>query len=109
MNSVASVKDRLKNKSRETGRTLQEMFTLYGLERTIYRISISPYKENFPFLWNTKIFWNRKIMKKYVRNANIIYSGMGFLFTADPLFRSRRGRFAAAEKPGDLGQRSYFG
>ena len=47
MNSVASIKDRLKNKSRETGRTLQEMFTLYGLERTIYRISISPYKENF--------------------------------------------------------------
>ena len=47
MNSVASIKDRLKNKSRETGRTLQEMFTLYGLERTIYRLSVSPYKENF--------------------------------------------------------------
>ena len=47
MNSVASIKDRLKNKSRETGRTLQEMFSLYGLERTIYRLSVSPYKENF--------------------------------------------------------------
>ena len=47
MNSVASIKDRLKNKSRETGRTLQELFTLYGLERTIYRLSVSPYKENF--------------------------------------------------------------
>ncbi len=47
MNSVASIKDRLKNKSRETGRTLQEMFTLYGIERTIYRLSVSPYKENF--------------------------------------------------------------
>ena len=47
MNNVASIKDRLKNKSRETGRTLQELFTLYGLERTIYRLSISPYKENF--------------------------------------------------------------
>ena len=47
MNSVASIKDKLKNKSRETGRTLQELFTLYGLERTIYRLSVSPYKENF--------------------------------------------------------------
>lgn len=47
MNSVASVKDKLKNKSRETGRTLQELFTLYGLERTIYRLSVSRYKENF--------------------------------------------------------------
>ena len=47
MNSVASIKDRLKNKSRETGRTLQELFTLYGLERTIHRLSISRYRENF--------------------------------------------------------------
>lgn len=47
MNNVASVKDRLKNKSRETGKTLQELYTLYGLERTIYRLSVSRYKENF--------------------------------------------------------------
>ena len=56
MNSVASIKDRLKNKSRETGRTLQELFTLYGLERTIYRLSVSPYKENFVLnVWMTDI------------------------------------------------------
>lgn len=47
MTSVASVKDRLKNKSIATGKTMQELFTLYGLERTIYRLSISKYKENF--------------------------------------------------------------
>jgi predicted nucleotidyltransferase component of viral defense system len=47
VNNVASIKDRLKNKSRETGRTLQELFTLYGLERTIYRLSVSHYKGNF--------------------------------------------------------------
>lgn len=47
MNSVASIKDRLKNKSRETGRTIQELFTLYGLERTIYRLSVSRYRDNF--------------------------------------------------------------
>lgn len=47
MRSVASIKDRLKNRSRETGRTLQELFTVYGLERTIYRLSISKYVDNF--------------------------------------------------------------
>lgn len=47
MNSIASIKDKLKNKSHETGRTLQELFTLYGIERTIYRLSVSPYKDNF--------------------------------------------------------------
>lgn len=47
MSSVASVKDRLKNKSRATGKTMQELFTAYGLERTIYRLSKSRYKEHF--------------------------------------------------------------
>ena len=47
MRSVASIKDRLKNRSRETGKTLQELYTVYGLERTIYRLSISKYKDNF--------------------------------------------------------------
>ena len=47
MSNVASVKDRLRNKSKETGKTMQEMLTLYGLERTIYRLSVSEYKEHF--------------------------------------------------------------
>ena len=47
MRSVASIKDRLKNRSRETGRSLQDLFTIYGLERTIYRLSISKYVDNF--------------------------------------------------------------
>ena len=47
MRSVASIKDRLKNRSKESGKTLQELFTVYGLERTIYRLSISKYVDNF--------------------------------------------------------------
>lgn len=47
MRSAASIKDRLKNRSKETGRTLQELFTVYGLERTIFRLSISKYVTNF--------------------------------------------------------------
>ena len=41
MNNVASVKDRLKNKSIATGKTVQELLTAYGLERTIFRLSKS--------------------------------------------------------------------
>ena len=47
MSSVASVKDRLKNKSRSTGKTMQELLTAYDLERSIYRLSKSRYKEHF--------------------------------------------------------------
>lgn len=47
MNNVASVKDRLKNKSIAAGKTVQELLTAYGLERTIFRLSKSQYANNF--------------------------------------------------------------
>lgn len=47
MNNVASVKDRLKNKSIATGKTVQELLTAYGLERTIFRLFKSQYASNF--------------------------------------------------------------
>ena len=47
MSSVESVKARLKNRSIETGKTMQEMLTVYAIERTIYRLSVSKYVENF--------------------------------------------------------------
>ncbi len=47
MSSVASVKARLKNRSIETGKTMQEMLTVYAIERTIYRLSVSKFVENF--------------------------------------------------------------
>ena len=45
--NVASIKDRLKNIAKRTGREFQDLLIAYGLERTIYRISISKYKERF--------------------------------------------------------------
>lgn len=42
-----SVKARLKNFAVESGHTFQEALVYYGLERTIYRISVSKYAENF--------------------------------------------------------------
>lgn len=47
MINAISIKDRLKNQARKTGRTMQEELINYGLERTIYRISISEYAERF--------------------------------------------------------------
>lgn len=42
-----SVKARLKNFAKENGYTFLEALTYYGLERTIYRISVSEYAEHF--------------------------------------------------------------
>lgn len=47
MISSISVKDRLKNQAKEDGRTMQDELVTYGLERTIYRLSILEYAENF--------------------------------------------------------------
>ncbi|WP_026506758.1 nucleotidyl transferase AbiEii/AbiGii toxin family protein [Butyrivibrio sp. MC2013] len=47
MISAISVKDRLKNQAFSSGKTFQEALTAYGLERTVYRLSMSEYKERF--------------------------------------------------------------
>ena len=47
MNNVASIKDRLKNKSIATDKTIQELLIAYGLERTIFRLSKSKYASYF--------------------------------------------------------------
>lgn len=47
MISAVSVKDRLKNQAKEDGRTMQDELVTYGLERAIYRLSISEYAERF--------------------------------------------------------------
>lgn len=47
MISAVSVKDRLKNQAIASGKTFQEMLTAYGLERTVYRLSLSEYIERF--------------------------------------------------------------
>lgn len=47
MINANSVKGRLKNLAKNTGKTMQDALVLYGLERTIYRISISEYSNQF--------------------------------------------------------------
>lgn len=47
MINATSVKDRLKKQAIEDGKTMQDKLVTYGLERTIYRLSISKYEERF--------------------------------------------------------------
>ena len=47
MTNVVSVKGRLRNQAQKTGKPLQELYTAYGLERTLYRLSISEYTDRF--------------------------------------------------------------
>ncbi len=43
--NAESIKAKLKNQAYNSGRTMQDMLMSYGLERTVYRISVSPYAE----------------------------------------------------------------
>ena len=47
MISADSVKNRLTNISKATGKTMQELLIMYCLERTLYRLSISNYSNKF--------------------------------------------------------------
>ena len=47
MTNAISVKDRLKNHAAANGKTMQEALTAYGLERTVFRLSVSDYVERF--------------------------------------------------------------
>lgn len=47
MISATSVKDKLRNQAKVSRKLFQEVLTMYGLERTIYRISISEYNDYF--------------------------------------------------------------
>ncbi len=47
MTNAASVKNRLKDKAVASGKTMQELLTVYGLERSIYRLSVSEYADRF--------------------------------------------------------------
>ncbi len=47
MSIVESIKARLMNRARNENRTFQEILTIYGLERALYRLSISPFSSHF--------------------------------------------------------------
>lgn len=46
-NIEASIKERLRNISKQTGRDLQSIIRQFVQERFLYRLSVSSYRENF--------------------------------------------------------------
>lgn len=65
MTNAVSVKDRLKKHAIEAGKTMQDILATFGLERTVYRISLSPYAEHF--ILKGGIFLYALFEGKYVR------------------------------------------
>ena len=66
MISAISVKDRLKKRADQNGKTMQEMLIVYGLERTIFRISVSEYADRFTLKgggWNRKDAYRKEIRR----------------------------------------------
>jgi predicted nucleotidyltransferase component of viral defense system len=47
VSTVDSIKARLRNRAQKENRTYQEILTVYGLERALYRLSISSYSSQF--------------------------------------------------------------
>ncbi|OZB15164.1 MAG: hypothetical protein B7X55_10050 [Rhodobacterales bacterium 34-62-10] len=47
VNTAASVRQRLLNLARENGRDFQTLLVAFGLERLIYRLSVSPHRDSF--------------------------------------------------------------
>ena len=45
--NAASIKNKLENYRKASGKTMEEVYLAYGFERTLYRISLSKYKERF--------------------------------------------------------------
>ena len=57
MISAASIKSRLKNLSIKEKSTMQNELVTYALERTIYRMSISKYADNFTLKGGIFLQW----------------------------------------------------
>jgi len=59
---IASIKQRLLNQSKETGEDFNFLLSRYGVERLLYRMSISKYNENF-ILKGAMLFyvWNQNL------------------------------------------------
>jgi len=65
MISATSVKDRLKNQALDSGKTFQEALTAYGLERTVYRLSVSEYVERLTLKGGIFLYQSRQYADPY--------------------------------------------
>ena len=67
MTNAISVKDRLKKQAIEDGKTMQDKRVTYGLERTIYRLSVSNYVERFTLEGGIFLYiYINEVIKNYI-------------------------------------------
>lgn len=68
--NVQSIKDKLKNVAKVNSRLYQELLTVFALERSLYRIGKSKYRENFTLKGG--IFLYALYDKEYPRSTSDI-------------------------------------
>ena len=74
-----SVKDRLKNIGREKNKNFNELLIRYGIERFLYRLSISAYREHFIlkggallytiFMFSSRVTRDIDVLAKHISNS----------------------------------------
>ncbi|HEY3332961.1 MAG TPA: nucleotidyl transferase AbiEii/AbiGii toxin family protein [Capsulimonadaceae bacterium] len=75
-NVAASVRQRLTNKAKSLGIEFQRALVLYGIERLLYRISVSPYADRF-VLKGASLFslWLNELHRK-TRDVDLLGTGL---------------------------------
>ncbi len=75
-NMAASVRQRLLNLSRDEGRVFDVVLVTYGLERLIYRLSISDHRSSFVLKGGMLVtLWTEdKNLKKVARQLKLSYT-----------------------------------
>ena len=71
---AASVRQRLLNLAREEGQVFDVVLVAFGLERLVYRLSVSEYRDRFVLKGGMLV----------TRDAQTLYAGFGFAALAAP-------------------------
>ena len=74
-NLAASIRQRLLNLSREQGRVFEVVLVSYGLERLIYRLSISTHRDNFVLKGGMLVTLWTAHEKRVTRDADFLGHG----------------------------------
>ncbi len=72
MSKAAQVKDRLRNLSRETGKSFDYLLTHYFIERLLFRISISRYSERFILKGGLLLYTRFDMLARVTRDVDFL-------------------------------------
>jgi predicted nucleotidyltransferase component of viral defense system len=86
-NIPASIQARLKNRARDTGEELQTLLTRFALERLLFRLSVSNYRESFvlkgAFLF---LAWGESV-ERPTRDLDLLAEGASDIERLERIFR----------------------